>query len=494
MNVVDFSARPGGAGHETSVDVDAVRAFITERDPQGVLPPCHIRSIVIGDDVLGGVAEHARALAPNRGRCVLLVDPVRIRRGSSDVKDVVESALRQHFTVERAVLDDGTPTLHASDEVLDAATEAVRGAAVVVTVGGGTVTDIGKWACSRDALIPLVVVQTAASVDGFTDDVSVVLRSGVKRTLPSRWPDVIVSDVATIADAPGVMNRAGYGEMVSMFLAPVDWFLAGRLGLDPKFHEGPVQLLATASAGVERWSPGIAQGESASVRGLVGALAVRGITTGISGSTAVLSGAEHLVSHMLDVRHGLRGERTGLHGAQVGVGSLVAAAAHELFVRRLDGGGRPEVPDADRVWWRARVGEAFDHLDPSGAVAAECWRDVERKLDTWSTARDEVTSALGSWPSWRDEVTARATPIEVIASRLASAGAVLRFEDLDPVVAPETAHWAVSCTPFMRNRFTVVDVLALLGWWDEEDVTEVMDRARAASETALSQAGGIARG
>lgn len=91
-------------------------------------------------------------------------------------------------------------------------------------------------------------------------------------------------------------------------------------------------------------------------------------------------------------------------------------------------------------------------------------------------------------------MTARATPLEVIASRLATAGAVLRFEDLDPAVAPETAHWAVSCTPFMRNRFTIVDVLALLGWWDEEDVTEVMDRARRASETALSQAGGIARG
>ena len=118
-----------------------------------------------------------------------------------------------------------------------------------------------------------------------------------------------------------------------------------------------MQLLATASADVEQWSPGIAQGKPASVRGLVEALAVRGITKGISGSTAVLSGAEHLVSHMLDVRHGLRGERAGLHGAQVGVGSLVAAAAHELFVRRLNGGGyrrsrSPTVSGGGPAWAR----------------------------------------------------------------------------------------------------------------------------------------------
>ena len=256
MNAFD-DVGPGRAGHETSLDVDAVRAFIAERDPHGALPPCHIRSVNIGDDVLGGVADHARALAPDGTRCVLLVDPVRISRDGCDIKDVVESALRRHFHVERVVLDDGTPTLHASDEMLDAATAAVRGAAVVVALGGGTVTDIGKWACSRDGLIPLVVVQTAASVDGFTDDVSVVLRSGVKRTLPSRWPDVIVSDVTTIAQAPAAMNRAGYGEMVSMFVAPLDWFLSGRLGLDPTFHDGAVQLLATARAGVEQWSPGI---------------------------------------------------------------------------------------------------------------------------------------------------------------------------------------------------------------------------------------------
>ena len=60
------------------------------------------------------------------------------------------------------------------------------------------------------------MVQTAASVDGYTDNVSVVLRDGVKRTIPSRWPDVVIADVTTISTAPRELNTAGYGEVLSM--------------------------------------------------------------------------------------------------------------------------------------------------------------------------------------------------------------------------------------------------------------------------------------
>ena len=49
-------------------------------------------------------------------------------------------------------------------------------------------------------------------MDGFTDDVSVVLRQGVKRTIPSCWPFAVLADTVTIADAPSRLNEAGYGE------------------------------------------------------------------------------------------------------------------------------------------------------------------------------------------------------------------------------------------------------------------------------------------
>ncbi|MFD1810353.1 iron-containing alcohol dehydrogenase [Gemmobacter lanyuensis] len=64
------------------------------------------------------------------------------------------------------------------------------------------------------------MIQTAASVDGFTDNFSVVLQNGVKRTALSRWPDAVLADVRTIAEAPAFLTAAGMGEMMSMFCAP----------------------------------------------------------------------------------------------------------------------------------------------------------------------------------------------------------------------------------------------------------------------------------
>ena len=68
------------------------------------------------------------------------------------------------------------------------------GAGCVVSVGSGTMTDVAKDASMRAGDIPFVVVQTAVSVNAFSDDMAVLLRDGVKRTVPSRWPDVLIVD------------------------------------------------------------------------------------------------------------------------------------------------------------------------------------------------------------------------------------------------------------------------------------------------------------
>ena len=51
--------------------------------------------------------------------------------------------------MRRVVLRGHHPTLHVDDAALDAATEATAGAAAVVSVGGGTITDIAKVATGR---------------------------------------------------------------------------------------------------------------------------------------------------------------------------------------------------------------------------------------------------------------------------------------------------------------------------------------------------------
>ncbi|WP_165307205.1 sn-glycerol-1-phosphate dehydrogenase, partial [Agromyces binzhouensis] len=69
-----------------------------------------------------------------------------------------------------------------------------------------------------------------------------------------------------------------------------------------------------------------------------------------------------------------------------------------------------------------------------------------------------------------------------LASALRGAGAASRPAELSPWVDDDLWRWAVSGCHRMRNRFTIVDLLDLLGWWTDDDVDEVLARARSATE------------
>lgn len=477
-----------------SYQVEPLEEVLAEIDPQKALPPCRIHRLILGSGALTAVADtlselleqQPSATRSGRPRVALLVDRTPISRQGLDVKDLVEEQLAGSFDVTRTVLDDGHAELHVVDSVLDDACGAVADVEGVVAVGGGTISDIAKVAAADGRGLPLVSVQTAASVDGYTDDVSVVLRDGVKRTVASRWPDAVIADAETIAEAPAAMNRAGYGEMTSMLVAPADWRLASLVGVDETFHPGPLRLLRRVGADIESWSPGVATGDVTSVAALTRALALRGVATGVAGTTAVLSGVEHLVSHMLDQHHTQHHLPMGLHGAQVGVASVVAAAAWELLFERLSTRPLPVlVDDATRAAaGRAEVERAFGALDSTGMIASECWQDYAKKLQRVAACRSKIEQLLADWSEHEQELRGLVTPSRDIARGLRRAGAAARFADLTPSVESGLARWAVANCALMRNRFTVVDLLTSLGWWQPEDVDEALDRASRAVSAA----------
>jgi glycerol-1-phosphate dehydrogenase [NAD(P)+] len=476
--------------------VEPVQSLLREIDPQNELPPCGLQRLLLGSNAVSAVtstvhellAETGRA-SRDRPRVALLVDRTPILRSGENLKNLVENQLRERFDVVRTVLDDGQQELHVVDQVLDDAARAASGADAVVAVGGGTISDIGKVAAQRAGLSGvrpvLVSVQTAASVDGYTDDVSVVVRGGVKRTVPSCWPDGVVADAETIAEAPARMNRAGFGEMTSMLVAPADWRLASLVGTDEGYRPGPVRLLQVVGEDIDSWSAGIKDGEPRAVAALTRALALRGVVTGVAGSTAVLSGMEHLISHMLDQYHGEKHLPMGLHGAQVGVASVLAAAAWEMLFERLAAGGA-RIDDAalDLEGARSRVYSAFSTVDATDRIADECWKDYSSKLGAVVRLRPRIEGLLESWGEHEDELRRLVRPSAEVATGLRASGAAATFGELDPQVAPDLAWWAVANCALMRNRFTVADMLTLLGWWKQTDVDEVLARAgRAVSAT-----------
>ena len=400
---------------------------------------------------------------------VILTDKTPIRRAGERLSELVERQLAADFSARIACLDDGHDRLHADEAVLAMAAAAVKGADAIVTIGSGTMTDIGKIAAERNGGLPQVAVQTAASVDGFTDNVSVILRNGVKRTVPSRWPTVVLADVLTIGAAPLEMNTAGFGEAISLFTAPADWYLSHLLGLDTTFHPASLAMLQAAAAEPPAWSSGIAKGQPAAIRELTRLLALRGIVSGVSDTTACLSGVEHVISHMLDLHHAARHEPIGLHGAQVGVASLVATKLwrHAIETDLI----RPELlkkPDLGAL--EARIRRAFGHLGENGAIAEECWHDAQAKHRKVTENWHRFESVTAGWKTHAADFDRLVTPAETLRTALKVSGGPATFQSLDPSISPELARWATANCFLMRNRFNLVDLLDMMGLWTDDRI------------------------
>jgi Glycerol dehydrogenase and related enzymes len=430
------------------------------------------RQVRIGSGVRSQLAAVVSELGPQR--VALLSDATPIRCPDGDLKAWAEEALAGlGVDLIRVVLPSGTT---ADEAAVQAATDGCRAADVVVTVGSGTISDLGKVASLGR---PHVIVQTAASVNGYADDESVLLRNGVKRTTHSAYPDTLLVDTDVIALAPADLNRSGLGDMISMFTAPADWYLAHQLGMDPHW-DGEAALLArehgdrmlTAAAG-------IGTGAAADLELLANLLTLSGISMGLAGQTSPSSGTEHTVSHMIDMWAGARHLTHNLHGAQVGVTTLWASLLWRRVVERLDSGSFPAVRPLSTDAAEQLVRSVFLEMDPTGRSGEECWSDYRKKLTRMQDPQfaERVHSFVSAWPMHREFLTAQclADPA-AIAAALREAGAPATADRVNGG-DPELSTWAFANNHLMRNRFNVCDLAFAAGLWSQDLARELIEEA-----------------
>ncbi len=350
-------------------------------------------------------------------------------------------------------------------ETVAAAVAATVGAGCLVTLGSGTVTDLGKLV-SHETGVPLVAVQTAASVNGFSDDLSVILRDGAKRTVASTYPAALLIDHRALAGAPVALGRAGLGECVGALVAPADWLLAAVVGADPTYDPEIVSSYHTPASELMTIALGIGGRQQMALAGLARLLTLAGLAMGRAGRTAPLSGTEHAVSHLLDMA---AGNEHGLHGSQVGVAAIVAACIWELALDRLDAERAAGIPDDPAI--AGSLVAALTRLDPE--TIDECWSDYKVKPALWRATPPDP-AALASLPEQASLWLG--APAEMTAV-LAAAGAPTRFSELDPPVDANTARWAVANAHLLRSRFTILDLVVFTGGNSEQLVGDALDRA-----------------
>jgi glycerol-1-phosphate dehydrogenase [NAD(P)+] len=467
-----------------ALDLARVRARLASAPDSARLGSIGVGEIVLRRgalESLGGVVERVTQESTAKPRVCILSDATPKTVHGKDLEQAAVVALGPHVPVGVIVVPAGSDgRVHADEATVRAAGDAVGGADCLVSLGSGTVADIGKAIAARLFDLPHVVVQTAASVNGFADDQSVLLVAGVKRTTPTRWADALVIDTDVLAEAPPAMTAAGFGDVMAMFTAPADWYLACLVGADDTWSDTVVDLTRDEGERLLASAGAIGRAEEAALYLLAQVLTLSGLAMGVSGRTAPGSGMEHTVSHLLEMSAHRRGLSDALHGAQVGVASIVAAATWRFVISEVAAGAlqRWRLPDPQAA--AERIEEAFGWLDPSGAMAEECWREYAQKLARLDRAKEGVARLAPSWADHLARLDSLLADPRTLATALRAAGAPTRFSDLDPAPDPDVVRWAVTNCHLMRDRFTVADLAFLSGSWTEEDVDQVLAMAAAA--------------
>lgn len=282
-------------------------------DPHDIELP---RKILIGKNVVKNVGEVAKSLGLSGKAYVLLGKAGR----NLAMKDVLNSLTTCGFEV---IDNDAGDEEELLKHVLDARPD------FVVSVGGGTTIDLGKYAAFKLG-VPFISVPTAASHDGIASPMVSLKILKTPYSIKAKPPVAIIADVSVIMDAPHRLLASGCGDIIAKLTAVRDWRLAHILK-NEYYGEYAASLAEMSAKLVMKNARLIGTHKEEGIRVVIEALVSCGVAMCIAGSSRPCSGSEHMFSHALD----MIAPKPALHGEQCGVGTIMMAYLHGIDWRGI---------------------------------------------------------------------------------------------------------------------------------------------------------------
>lgn len=336
--------------------------------------------------------------------------------------------------------------------------------AVAVAVGSGTINDTTKL-CSEHQHRPYMVVATAASMDGYVAFGASITKDGIKSTYQCAAPRAVVADVDVLATAPASMTASGYADLMAKVPAGADWIVADVLGVEPidptpwNIVQGGLHDALSAPAACKAGAPD-------ALRALAEGLMLGGFAMqAYPRSSRPASGAEHQISHMLNMDHFVMSNgQAPSHGFQVSIGTIVSLFFYEQL-----------------------LATDFTALDIDALV--DCWPSLEeqeqeslrmfRDSDFPTFAAGEIAAKYSSADELRhhfeimrdrqdelkERLRAQLLTVDQAIERLKAVGAPVHPRDID--LSREQMRDTIVRAQQIRRRYTIFDVAVRMGKMEE---------------------------
>lgn len=324
----------------------------------------------------------------------------------------------------------------------------------LLAVGAGTLHDIVRFVSHRTKR-PFLSVPTAPSVDGFASVGAPLIVRGFKQTIPASAPEAIFADLALLADAPQAMIAAGFGDMLGKHTSLADWSL-GRVLLDEHYCELSAQLTLEAVELCTAHLSEIAARTDLGLLKLMEGLLLSGLSMLLVGHSRPASGAEHHLSHYWEMVLLQQRRRALLHGAKVGVATVMMAQRYAALA------GITAEEAAARLAHSQAPSRQTDEQRIRGAYGAMAEQVIAENFPAMGGAVDAEALKARIASRWSDvQAIARAVPApEQLSAWLGAVQGPLTPEQLG--VEPELVEASLQDALFVRNRFTILRLMRLL--------------------------------
>lgn len=368
--------------------------------------------------------------------------------------------------VERVLRDDGcdvhTIVLRGDDIIADEyyiakvllATDTRE--RVYLAVGSGTITDIVRFVSHRCRL-PFIAVPTAPSVDGFTSIGAPLVVDRVKVTLITQPPIAVFAHLPTLCATPPRMIASGFGDMLGKFTSLADWRL-GHLVWDEEYSEAIARRARRAVLHCADHAADIGQANESGIRALMDGLIESGLCMLDFGKTTPASGSEHHLSHYWEMRLLWENRPSLLHGAKVGVATVLIARLFD----RIKGMTASQAADLmDRIPQPSRADEISTIREAWGPIADTVIEEQRPFLDLDADAYHRLKQRIvAHWADIQD-LAAGVPDADRMTELLQAAGAPTEPDALG--LSDEEVARALCCAHYFRNRFSVVKLSRMLG-------------------------------
>ncbi len=306
----------------------------------------------------------------------------------------------------------------------------------VLSVGSGSVNDPCRLAAARQNKL-LCIFATAPSMDGFASYGAPIVSNGFKESFDAKSPEVIIGDTKILAKAPIALKAAGFGDMIAKYTALIDWQVSALL-TDEVYCQRVGALTRQAVDTLMGMADRVTAEDEETAGEIFKSLLLTGIGMSFMQNSRPASGAEHVISHLLECVELRDGIIPNFHGEDIGVCTLLMLKYYNELAEKETIKAHKENIDFNKVYeFYAEMADDVRRMnEPTTITDGVDPKDLKAK---WGKIREIIHSV----PSY-----------EECKEAMSKAGCKLTVADIekDEKLVKDCIYYST----FMRRRLTIL--------------------------------------